>query len=716
MEAHFVGWREKVDKHFTSTTQSFSTPSERQSMSSSMSKMVNDEQLGAHLNELQRLHEFVQLVAVDSSSSNNRDNSNGDRRSRRSRQHQEVGQHGLNLSSSATSGSSTSIRSYNNSSSLSSAATQDHLLGQGNIDHLQHQLRKYRRRPSNSSSYTADTHPSTTRTSGSSSYDDSYSSNSASSSSNSAYSSKHEDDDVNYHQDEYKEERKEELDKLWEEGASCDYGHYHFDDSSSLSRSRSKSTRMPSPSSHHSLSTSTSRRNMGADNRRPPRGRGRSSDSLRSSNHNSSDYSAAYPRLPDRSGGGSNSRRPSRRRPSYEGSLRSPYSSSTKAPIRRKSSDDLATMLDSFSHRNGGSSSSLSSSRRRKNASSTSTTSGSSSDNAIRSSFRQDTNRSQQQLSSSSSSSSRRDHLHASSMGKSSRRPSSSSVSSLQRHDYHDDNDYREDDVTVTTSVSLRVSRSNQDLLKNTAGDAASRGRSDDDDDHPEKNNSIDLQIDANGQASFQVTPLLLDSSRSSPTTTNAPLQFDIQIDEAASTYLIQTSLGLLHQVRELHTHSNTDILRTLSHWNKFHERKQLQMGYKRGTLGIRVHPRFKKQNVVLMTLSGTFKKKKKTTTSQRPGGSTTGSSFENDEQFIKELEFFVTDSLWWYLRLYGLIDEDELQKLKNGSKEEDDCDGHVEKNVIGNSKRDLRSEFKNSSRKSERVLSRVFKKVMMKD
>ena len=303
--------------------------------------------------------------------------------------------------------------------------------------------------------------------------------------------------------------------------------------------------------------------------------------------------------------------------------------------------------------------------------------------------------------------------------------------------DNHDDNDYREDDVTVTTSVSLRVSRSNQDLLKHSTGDTASR-RSDDDDDHhhyPEKNNSIDLQIDANGQGSFQVTPLLLAansgsnssssssrSSRSSPTTTNAPLQFDIQIDEAASTYLIQTSLGLLHQVRELHTHSNTNILRTLSHWNKFHERKQLQMGYKRGTLGVRVHPRFKKQDVVLMTLSGTFKKMKKTTTTtQRPGSSTESSSFENDEQFIKELEFFVTDSLWCYLRLHGLIDEDEHQKLKNGSgQEEDDGDEHADNNVIGNSKssskRDLRADFKNSSRKSERVLSRVFKKVMIKD
>jgi hypothetical protein len=68
---------------------------------------------------------------------------------------------------------------------------------------------------------------------------------------------------------------------------------------------------------------------------------------------------------------------------------------------------------------------------------------------------------------------------------------------------------------------------------------------------------------------------------------------------------------------------------------------------------------------------------------------------------------------------LHGLIDEDEHSKLKNGSQEEDDCDGHANNNVIGNSKgsskRDLRAEFKNSSRKSERVLSRVFKKIMIK-
>ena len=43
-----------------------------------------------------------------------------------------------------------------------------------------------------------------------------------------------------------------------------------------------------------------------------------------------------------------------------------------------------------------------------------------------------------------------------------------------------------------------------------------------------------------------------------------------------------------------------------------------------------------------------------------------------------------------------------------------------IPRSVIGNSKssskRDLRADFKNSSRKSERVLSRVFKKVMIKE
>ena len=58
-------------------------------------------------------------------------------------------------------------------------------------------------------------------------------------------------------------------------------------------------------------------------------------------------------------------------------------------------------------------------------------------------------------------------------------------------------------------------------------------------------------------------------------------------------------------------------------------------------------------QDVVLMTLTGVYH-----------GGK--AASFEKDDVFIKELELFVTDSLWCYLRLHGLTEEEESSQ-KNG-------------------------------------------------
>jgi hypothetical protein len=258
----------------------------------------------------------------------------------------------------------------------------------------------------------------------------------------------------------------------------------------------------------------------------------------------------------------------------------------------------------------------------------------------------------------------------------------------------------------VNTAVKLRVSSrsSSRQHLKDSSN---SRRIIHDDDKTPRKHNhttnnkkknnnnnkknSIDLTIDSNGQGTFTVT--------SSPST--APLQFDIQIDEHHSSYLIQTSLGLLHQIRSVHSSKNTNILRTLSHWNSYYEGKEKQNGYRRGQLGIvSMSPSSftTKHDVVLMTLTGSY---------HHGSSSSPSSSFEDDDVFIKELELFVTDSLWCYLRLHGLVEEEEDGR---GSDYLGNSDHHEECDQV----RNLRAEFHNKNgRKKERVLSRVFKRVI---
>ena len=79
------------------------------------------------------------------------------------------------------------------------------------------------------------------------------------------------------------------------------------------------------------------------------------------------------------------------------------------------------------------------------------------------------------------------------------------------------------------------------------------------------------------------------------------------------------------------------------------------------------------------------------------------------------ELELFVTDSLWCYLRLHGLTEgESSSQKkdvdggdyLGNSHSEE------VDENMRNGTRGSHREEFRNG-RKKERVLSRVFKRVI---
>ena len=77
---------------------------------------------------------------------------------------------------------------------------------------------------------------------------------------------------------------------------------------------------------------------------------------------------------------------------------------------------------------------------------------------------------------------------------------------------------------------------------------------------------------------------------------------------------------------------------------------------------------------------------------------------------FMKELELFVTDSLWCYLRLHGLrVEEQPQQQKKNQENDGGDCLGDSDDDDCDQV---LCAEFENG-RKKERVLSRVFKRVI---
>mmetsp|Transcript_30849 Transcript_30849/g.52731 ORF Transcript_30849/g.52731 Transcript_30849/m.52731 type:complete len:625 (+) Transcript_30849:56-1930(+) len=275
----------------------------------------------------------------------------------------------------------------------------------------------------------------------------------------------------------------------------------------------------------------------------------------------------------------------------------------------------------------------------------------------------------------------------------------------------------RKEEPAVDTTVNVRVSRDVKNSSSHSNGGSSSRiidGKTPQKHNHSKskkKKNSIDLTIDDNGQGTFQVV------TSSSSTTTSTPLQFDIQIDEVNSSYLIQTSLGLLHHIREVHS-PNTNILRTLTYWNQNFERDEVELGYHRGELGIvsmsskdtKVVPVpdgvkaksstfSNSQDVVLMILTGSYH-----------GGK--ASSFEKDDVFIKELELFVTDSLWCYLRLHGLMEESSQQQDQDGG---DLGNGHADEcaeNIRNGSRKNLRADTK-SDKKKERVLSRVFKRVI---
>eukprot|EP00984_Skeletonema_dohrnii_P026579 scaffold15922_cov104-Skeletonema_dohrnii-CCMP3373.AAC.10 len=300
-------------------------------------------------------------------------------------------------------------------------------------------------------------------------------------------------------------------------------------------------------------------------------------------------------------------------------------------------------------------------------------------------------------------------------------RAARSSSSNRRRSGHHkkSSSSRRKDEPTVDTTVNVRVSR---DVRNSSTTNSSSRiidGKTPRKHNHTKskkKKNSIDLTIDDNGQGTFQVV-----TSSSSTTTTSTPLQFDIQIDEANSSYLIQTSLGLLHHIREVHS-PNTNILRTLTYWNQHFERDEVELGYHRGELGIvsmsskdtkgvvpvpdgvkaKSSTFSNSQDVVLMILTGSYH-----------GGK--ASSFEKDDVFIKELELFVTDSLWCYLRLHGLMEESSQQQQDQDEEGGDLGNGHADEcveNIRNGSRKNLHAELK-TDKKKERVLSRVFKRVI---
>eukprot|EP00984_Skeletonema_dohrnii_P005264 scaffold1840_cov137-Skeletonema_dohrnii-CCMP3373.AAC.5 len=101
----------------------------------------------------------------------------------------------------------------------------------------------------------------------------------------------------------------------------------------------------------------------------------------------------------------------------------------------------------------------------------------------------------------------------------------------------------------------------------------------------------------------------------------------------------------------------------------------------------------FSKQDVVLMVLTGSYH------------GGKASISFQKDDMFIKELELFVTDSLWCYSRLHGLMEESsQQQKQQDQDEEGGDLDnGHADEcveNIRNGSQRNHRADTKNVKKK----------------
>lgn len=178
------------------------------------------------------------------------------------------------------------------------------------------------------------------------------------------------------------------------------------------------------------------------------------------------------------------------------------------------------------------------------------------------------------------------------------------------------------------------------DLLSNPVSN------SNDGDDTPVLNLVID---DTTGCGSFTVPTLYASITGS----VEKHLQlFTVQLNEPSREFFIQTSMGLLHKIREIHP--KTNILRTLSYWNGLQKRRyQNTEGHHRGggQLGISKADSQNKHEVI-MTLVGKYHNR----------------DWEYDADFHTELENFVEDALRFHACLNGL-DENEVQEAQRKKK-----------------------------------------------
>ncbi|KAL3803400.1 hypothetical protein HJC23_009364 [Cyclotella cryptica] len=129
---------------------------------------------------------------------------------------------------------------------------------------------------------------------------------------------------------------------------------------------------------------------------------------------------------------------------------------------------------------------------------------------------------------------------------------------------------------------------------------------------------------------------------------------FTVQLNEPSQEFFIQTSMGLLNKIREIHP--KTNILRTLSYWNGLQRRRYNDGEHshttKGGQLGISKTDSLNKHEVI-MTLVGKYYNR----------------DWEYDEDFHTELENFVEDALRFHACLNGLDESEvkEAQRKKRG-------------------------------------------------
>ena len=164
-----------------------------------------------------------------------------------------------------------------------------------------------------------------------------------------------------------------------------------------------------------------------------------------------------------------------------------------------------------------------------------------------------------------------------------------------------------------------------------------------------DENPVLNLIIE-DGSGSFTVPTLYTNASGFTETCMQL---FTVQLNEPSREFFIQTSMGYLHEIREIHP--KTNILRTLSYWNSLQKRRHHNLdGQSRGggQLGISRAESNSKQEVI-MTLVGKYRNR----------------DWEYDDDFHIILEKFVEDALRFHACLNGLDhnEANEAQRKKKG-------------------------------------------------